>query len=199
MLSECRTKLFLMTGVLASLCFALGWAGAALSDPTWVFGVNMVSDLGVSEYESARILFSAGAVSAGALFAVFGAGLSLAYDGLAPRIGLLALCLAGIALVGVGLFNENTPYHLPCAITLFAAAVFSAVMVAIHTARTSQYPAAAGTLLMLAAGTVLGLTSSLPLTEAVSIIMLMAWISVTCVVIWYRRFGLLSRPGPDLS
>jgi len=55
------------------------------------------------------------------------------------------------------------------------------------------------TLLMLAAGTVLGLTSSLPLTEAVSIIMLMAWISVTCVVIWYRRFGLLSRPVPDLS
>ena len=94
-------------GLFAVIIFALCWFTAALSDPTWVFGTNYLSDLGVSDYEHAHELFNGGCLAAGILFALLGVGLiAVKRDSLELAAGVIAI-ISGISISLIGIVTSN--------------------------------------------------------------------------------------------
>ncbi|MFA5452786.1 MAG: DUF998 domain-containing protein [Candidatus Methanomethylophilaceae archaeon] len=99
-------------GLIAVLAFTLAWLFASLIDTTWIFGVDMLSDLGVSDTD-AKYFFNYGCMIAGLLILIFGAYGTALNESVGHQIASILLIFAGIMLMGIGLFPENTDYHTP--------------------------------------------------------------------------------------
>ena len=94
-------------GVVSPL-FSLASIFYAISLSPWFswFG-NALSDLGASV--QAAVVFNAGLMASGVLTIVFSFGLKyLMQGGTLSRIGRILLALAGVMLIGIGLFPETT-------------------------------------------------------------------------------------------
>ena len=97
-----------MAGLLAAIVFALCWYTAALSDPAWVFGTNYLSDLGVSDYENAKMFFNGGCLITGLLFVLVGVGLitSRKDDKISLAGGAIAV-VSGICVSLIGIVTSD--------------------------------------------------------------------------------------------
>jgi len=96
-----------IAGLLAAVVFAVCWYTAAVSDTTWMFGTNYLSDLGVSDYRNAELFFNAGCLVTGVLFVLFGAGLILSKkDELTLATGIIAV-ISGICVSLIGIVTED--------------------------------------------------------------------------------------------
>ncbi|MCW4010083.1 MAG: DUF998 domain-containing protein [Candidatus Bathyarchaeota archaeon] len=93
---------------------------AIASWPQFSWTNNALSDLGVQSGFTA-ILFNSGLVIGGILFAVFATGLySFAGKRFIGKVGAACFFLAWIALIAIGIFNENfRPTHYIVSVMLF--------------------------------------------------------------------------------
>lgn len=111
----------LFFGLLMAITFATIWTAGALTDGKWVFGVNMISDLGVSE-TIAHYIFGWGCIITGFSGSICFLLMSRCTDEKFGRIIFYVMSVAAVMLVFVGIFNEHTPYHTPPAVALFVLA-----------------------------------------------------------------------------
>lgn len=113
-------------GLIAVLAFTLAWLFASQIDTSWVFGTDMLSDLGVSDTD-AKYFFNYGCVIAGLLILVFGAYGATLDESVGHQIASILLIFAGAMLAGLGLFPQDSDYHTPIAYALVVFAACSAV------------------------------------------------------------------------
>jgi hypothetical membrane protein len=117
----------------ATVIFALCWFIAALSDPTWTFGTNYLSDLGVSDYEHAWMFFNGGCLIAGILFAVCGVAILTSrrkgLDVVAGAVGIVA----GISIAMIGVFPSDVgSLHLYIAYAAFGAGMVCLLLLSVR-------------------------------------------------------------------
>ncbi|MDO5852800.1 MAG: DUF998 domain-containing protein [Thermoplasmata archaeon] len=97
---------FAVIGIVAAFLFAVVWIVAAKNDPSWVFGDNTLSDMGISDVQLTADLFMYGCIITGILILVFGAGKACSEAGYSRASGIL-LAAAGVFLVLVGVYNKD--------------------------------------------------------------------------------------------
>lgn len=118
-----------LSGIALVICFTFVWVAAVAIDGGWVFGVNMISDLGVSS-SFAHYVFGWGAIATGILVISTGLAMSSMREDAVGKTPFLLLVLAGAMLMLVGIFNEHTAPHLPSAVALFVAVWISMIILA---------------------------------------------------------------------
>jgi hypothetical membrane protein len=107
--------------------YALGSVAASIMLSPW-FGwrTNAISDLGV---HSVAPMFNVSLRVCGILCAFFAVGAILRLKGWPARAGFAVLFQACIALVGIGLFTEDSPpYHLYFSVAFFVLFLLAAIM-----------------------------------------------------------------------
>ena len=88
-------------GLVGIIIFSICWICAVILDGTWVFGENMVSDLGVSDTD-AKYFFNYGCIAAGIIIYVYGI-LTAYFNKLTlDRVCYVLIAIAGMFLIGVG-------------------------------------------------------------------------------------------------
>jgi hypothetical membrane protein len=116
-----------MLGVLAVAAAAFSWIFASVCDTSWVFGTNCPCELGVSDNETAKYLFTYGFyLLGGVLTALFGLAFAMKKNSTAGSqvFGILTM-LAGILLVVLCFFNYNDKMHEPIAAAMSVFLVFA--------------------------------------------------------------------------
>lgn len=119
----------MFTGALVPMAFVV----AIFADGSWSFNVNTLSDLGISSDDMVAKLFMATCIIAGILMAVFGLGKLLIKHKFDSAAGFL-IVLAGVMLVGVGLFDKTTSVH-----PIIALLYFLFVAIAMFVSAYSEY------------------------------------------------------------
>jgi len=120
-----------MVALLAVIVFGVSWYTAAMFDPTWVFGANYLSDLGVSDVRSAHMSFNMGCLLAGILFVWFGIGLLISGKRDLKRIAGVLAVVSGVAMSLIGIFVEGDPLHLPLALAAFGVGFLTLIVLAV--------------------------------------------------------------------
>ena len=127
-----------LAALLAVSVFGLSWYVAALSDPTWMFGTNYLSDLGVSDEWSSKMFFNLGCLFAGILFIWFGLGLLLSKAGKLERTAGLLAVIAGLTMAMIGIIVETEDMHKYIAYTTFGTGVLTLAVLAISDWKTGR-------------------------------------------------------------
>jgi len=96
-----------MVGIFAAFMFAVVWMVAVFADGSWSFGVDELSDLGISDVCNAANIFNYGCMLFGILIAVFGAGKIAIRYGHDISTGIL-LVLAGAFLVLAAIYTKDS-------------------------------------------------------------------------------------------
>lgn len=124
---------FAVIGLIAAFALAIVIVTAIMGDPAWVYGENMLSDLGVSDVQSTADLFNYGCIVIGILVFVFGLGKSLCESSCNRASGCM-LAISGIFLILVGYIhsdfgngNTHDTIAILCYLSLFIAMVLSAI------------------------------------------------------------------------
>ena len=112
---------FAAIGFLAAFALAVIITVAVNADSSWVYGENMLSDLGISDVELTKNLFNYGCIVIGVLVAVFGIGKALAENGCNRASGcftaIAALFMIVIGFIHSDFGNGNT--HDAAAVLIF--------------------------------------------------------------------------------
>ena len=166
-------------GIFSVLVFAISWIVAVALDGSWAYGVNMVSDLGVSASLGARIAFTVGCVGGGLGFMVYGYSVMRSCSRPLVKLTYLMSMLCGLCLIGVGLFNEMTVFHYPFALSLGGLAIAAIIISVADDLIQHKNESALKTLLIFAVF-IISLVGSRPFAEATAIIALLTWIFVKC-------------------
>ena len=170
---------FAIVGIAAALLFAVLWTVAAKADPSWVFGENTLSDLGVSDVRMSACMFNYGCVVTGALVLVFGAGKALCETGYSRGSGAL-IAVAGAFLLLVGVFNKdygNGDPHLFVAYAFFLFLVLAALFSILGDAAEERRLNACVTGALIALCIAVAAGNTLAYTEAVTVACGLVWIA----------------------
>lgn len=104
------------TGAMCGVAAAAGWTAlylvAALGHPSYSMTENFLSDLGDYVRSPNAWAFNLACLLAGVLAVPFAWTLGSTVGGLGGRVGRVTLVLAAVALAGVGVFPERSPYSL---------------------------------------------------------------------------------------
>ena len=124
---------FAVIGLIAAFAFALILVIASNSDPAWVYGESMLSDLGISDVQIAADLFNYGCIIIGILTFIYGLGKSLC-EYQCNRASGCMLAIAAIFLILIGYIHSdfgNGNTHDAIAILFFLFLFISMVLSAI--------------------------------------------------------------------
>lgn len=183
-----RTRRTAYLGILSVLLFSVSWIVGVILDGSWAYGVNYLSDLGVSSVLGARVAFTIGCVSAGIGFTAYGYSVVRSCTRPLVKLTYLLCMLCGICLAGVGLFNEMTLFHYPFALTLGGVAI-AAILISLADDLIQRRNESALKTMLIFGVFMLSLVGSRPFAEATAVIALMTWIFVKCAShIRYNRF-----------
>jgi hypothetical membrane protein len=111
--SKDHSAAFAWVGLIAIVVFLFAWICADAIDAAWVFAVNTISELGVSETD-ASLYFNYGCRFTGILLVIFGAGRAI-YSKNAGHTAegvLIIIGGAALALVGVYTMDGDDQSHL---------------------------------------------------------------------------------------
>jgi hypothetical membrane protein len=142
---------FTMAGILAGALLPLVYAIAILSDSSWTFNVNTLSDLGSSDVEFTAKLFNCACIFGGALIAIFGIGKAYIRKNLDALTGLL-MVVGGICLACIGLATKANDLEMHLLVTtvffimVFVAIILSMASDAMH---GRKYAAAVGAIFLI--------------------------------------------------
>lgn len=167
-----RTAALLSTALVIS--FTVTWIAAVLIDGKWEFGVNMISDLGVSA-TNAHYVFGWGAIVTGVLAASTGYVMSSMRGSLLDKAPFLLLVFAGVMLVLVGVFPEETAPHFPAAVSLFVAVWISMILLAVRDLRAGERLCGSVNAALAALNVILIIAVPIALYEALGAIIFMLW------------------------
>lgn len=169
------SKAALVFGVSMSVVFSISWIVAVVIDGTWVFGKNMVSNLGVSVTD-AHYVFGWGSIISGILGSLCALSLYKGHDGKAGKAAFLMFFVAGPMLVIVGVFNEHTAPHTPAAIALFVLTWLAMLVLGVRDMRIGNGIEGAVNLGMTTFVVFALMLNPLPTAEALVIIALLIWV-----------------------
>ena len=174
MFSKIGTAPFSLVVMLVGTFVPLAFTVAIFADGNWTFNINTLSDLGISEDDFARMVFTVTCIIGGIFTAFFGFGKYMMKHGLDSASGFL-LVLAGVLLIAVGLFNKETSVHIPVAMGYFlmmtAAIIVS--LVADYRSRRFLSMSVAIIVLLISYGSMPGF--DLPGTEVISVFAICVW------------------------
>lgn len=97
---------FAVIGLIMAFAFAILWIVAAENDPSWAFGDNKLSELGVSSIEFTADVFKCACIACGALAFVFGLGKAYCEDGCNSASGIMC-AVVGIFIALIGIYNAD--------------------------------------------------------------------------------------------
>lgn len=122
---------FCLAGILAAIVFTIMWFKAMDVNTAWEYGVNSLSDMGVSSDELAANLFNYGCMVTGILGIIFALG-KVAFEKNENRASGFLLFAACVFLFGIGIFtsdfgNGNLHYLIALLFFLF---LYAAIIVA---------------------------------------------------------------------
>ncbi len=124
---------FAAIGFLAAFALAVIITVAINADPSWVYGENMLSDLGISDVDLTKNLYNYGCIIIGILTIVFGIGKAVCETGCNRASGcLVAIAAVFMVLIGFvqadfGNGNTHDAAALIAFIFMFCAMALSAV------------------------------------------------------------------------
>jgi len=170
-------------GLTAVVIFGLGWLLATLVDTTWVFGQNMLSDLGATTND-ARNYFNLGCFFGGILVMIAGIGIaSMKKHRIYVAAGVFA-AIAGAFLAMIGLFPTDTGNtHDMFAYGLFATGIIGMIIMCAGDWRYGRVIFGGLTMIFLAIIVVTYLVESTEYTEGVAVIVFLVWFAMSCVKI----------------
>lgn len=176
-------------GLIGIIIFSICWTCAVISDSTWIFGINMVSDLGVSD-TNAQYFFNYGCVAAGIIIYVYGILTAYFNKSAFDRISYILISLAGMFLIGVGTFTEDLGWpHNLCAYSLFIAVAVSAIIRLVLDIIHKDMISAAVTTVLIVSAVIVALTQTFPFLEAFAIIVILIWIALVCLKTIFKNEG----------
>lgn len=123
-------------GIAAVAAFSIMWLACFQADGFWTWGVNTLSDFGISATVAADY-FNYGCILCGALVAIYGIGKIHSQKLTGYKVSGSMFALAGICLVMVGIFTKdfhNGDYH-----SVFACLTFIFLTAALLAGAIQQY------------------------------------------------------------
>jgi len=108
-----QTAAFGWIGIVAVAAFIAMWIACYAVDGAWEWGVNDLSDFGVSDTGAASI-FNYGCIIVGIVLAIYGIGKVCNYDTYGHKYSGLMIAFSGICFSMVGVFSTiygNGDYH----------------------------------------------------------------------------------------
>ena len=167
--------------------FAVCWIAAALADPSWEFGVATMSELGISD-TVAKYWFLAGCVGAGFCLTLYGILEVSTTANKIHRYVYYILQLAGILLVGVGVFTMDFGrMHSFFAVTFFLTMAIVMVVYASYAVNEKRMFMSMFTWIILGIAVVLLAITPIALVEPISVILFAIWILSVDVLKYYRE------------
>jgi hypothetical membrane protein len=181
---QSRPYLEILAGLVGMTLFAILWSVAVVMDGHWVFGVNTLSDLGAGGPGS--LWFNSGVIIAGIMLATYSFGLHHVLEkGQLASGGTLLMFLSSLALIGIGIFTEQSGViHTYLSWAFFMLAMIGLLVIANPVFRSAAFGriAKAMTIIVpLGSITVLLFSMSVPFGEAIAVILLMIWGGVTSI------------------
>jgi hypothetical membrane protein len=126
-----HSAVFAWLGLIAVVIFAIAWICAASLEPGWHFGVNTLSEFGISD-TAAKYYFNYGCMITGILVTIFGAGRTGSAKNLGQAVGGALLFSGGIALALIGVYTmDPSTYDVHTLLAATMAAFFFGAMIAI--------------------------------------------------------------------
>ena len=162
-------------GLAAALLFSVVWVVAASADPSWTFGTDTLSELGVSNVDMAKDAFNYGCMITGILMFVYGCGKAYRFNGAECASGTLA-ALAGICLSMVGVFTLDHKLHILFAVLFFVLIAFAIVAAGYADGKSGRTLNAAVCACVLTAAFMSIAAVSIPMGEAIGVAGCIAWI-----------------------
>jgi len=168
-------------GIIGAFAFCVLWMIAVFADPSWTFQENYISDLGVSDSETARAAFTLGCIITGATMALY--GVSKAWNGKsATAASGVFIVAAGVFLALTGVFNKDAGDIHHFATYLFFFCILLGIVVgalADYKKGNALFAATAGGLVVIAFASYFIVTCEG--FEVVSIICILAWFVIDCI------------------
>lgn len=179
-------------GIFVVFAFTVAVNIAAYGDPSWIFGENTLSDLGVSDVQLSADLFNYGCVIGGILICIVGLGKAVC-EQCANRASGMFLAFAGLLLLLIGFVHKDFDQgntHLIIAILLFVFILAAALCSGYGDAKEGYRLNAAftGIMILVAIGYAIG--NSLAAAETVAVICALMWIlSISVKMVFQARKG----------
>lgn len=188
-------RFFALLSLIMPIFFATMWISSATIDGEWTFGVNSLSDMGVSENAVSAFLFNFGCIMTGLGGFIISIG-TFAYGKRTLRFSGLIAAASFIFLSLVGVFTLNIfPVHSFVASTFGVLLFISMVLSSVSDFKVSWYLYFDIPFIMAIAAIVL--TQPFAVWEAITVIGAMVWI----LVLGYKmhvRDDRLFGDGPKL-
>lgn len=160
--------------------FSLMWIMSATIDGKWAFGVNSLSDMGISENAVSAFLFNFGCIMTGIFGSMIGFGM-YTYGKKTVSVGGLFYIISMIFLALVGVFTLNIfPMHFTVASTFGVMFAVSVVTISVSDWKLSWY--FYFDIIFMVAGTIVIVTQPFAVWEAIAVIGAMVW----TVIIGYK-------------
>ncbi len=172
------------TGILAVAVVIFSWLFAASIDTTWVFGEDMMSDLGVSSFEGAKMLFNLGfCLMGGVLTAIFGILFACKNDTVGGTSFGVIIAFAGICLMGIGIFTSDSTFHTPIASALGVFALFAVIVMTIQNWADKKMVLGGVGFVAIVIVAYMALTSSMEMFEPVCSILAIIYIGIQSMAV----------------
>ena len=170
-------RIFGYVATVVPLLFTLLWILSASIDGSWKFGVNSLSDMGISDNAVSAFLFNFGCMITGIMGMFVGFGLfeygrrTLKVGGIIYIIGMLFLSLVGVFTL------DNFNMHFIVATTFSVAGGIGIVVSSISDWKVSWYLYA--DVFLIATAVIFTLTTPFEMWEPVATIASMTWVFIT--------------------
>ena len=131
-------KYFGYAAIAASIVFPIMWIVSATTDGSWTFGVNSLSDMGISDNAFSAFMFNSGCMITG----LFGMAVGLAafvYGKKTIRYGSLLYMFSMLSLFFVGVFTLRTDMHYVVATLFFVVCGISIIVISVSDYKVSWY------------------------------------------------------------
>lgn len=178
-----RSTYVLFVGIVV---FAICWIAAVLIDGTWVFGVNTMSELGISD-SSAKYLFLIGCVEAGICLIIYGAMMVRKTKSLLPRVVYYIFQVAGFSLAGVGVFTMDNSMHGFFTILFFTLTGISVIIYAIYAISQKDHLLSLISTGIVVTSVILIVFTPIAFVEPIFVILFMIWVLILDTSLYYCK------------
>ena len=189
-----KLKVFAYLAFIMPAFFTIMWILSATIDGSWTFGINSLSDMGISENPTSAFLFNFGCMVTGILGVLIGFGM-FAYGKRTNKAGglLYIVSMVFLALVGVFTLPQTMHYVVATSYGLFFG--ISVVVSSVSDWKLSWYPYF--DLVYIVFSVIVVSTQVFEMWEPIMVIAAMVW----TVIIGYKmiREESLFNEEPDLG
>ena len=165
-------KVFAYLAFIMPVFFAVMWIMSATIDGHWTFGVNSLSDMGISDNAVSAFLFNFACIFTGLFGAVIGFG-SVAYGRRTIKTAGILYIISMLFLSLVGVFTLHSPLHFFVASSYGVFITLSLLVTSVSDWKLSWYFYL--DLVIIVGGLIVVLTQEFAVWEAIMVIAALIW------------------------